>query len=376
MHLTITTLVVSDDAKHAKKFWTHTNTLRRRYPSTELAMLPIEDLDDPNNTISIWSNVAAADIVVCLISEEFLTALDDLTDAQSGNNLIRDEIVAKRQDPQFRIIPVILNQCTWDNGTVFARLQALPYRGTIKQMNTDEAWCNVAQRIEDVMKSLYKQYQQGATQQPQAVLPQPKTTTSIAPSFCRKCGDPLPANATYCTCGTTVTVKHSISVPTRSAPIQQVVSTPTQATKQAFILVYSSKDKTIAEECLRQLKTWGIDIIDSLDIAPGSLLREAFKSKMQKAAGVIFLVSADLINDMWEDERLSVQTQARIQTPQTLLADSYMVIIRPCHYDNLFVGAQQPQVIFSVDGKPITSSKRKEESWFALGQQLQAQLTS
>lgn len=371
MHLTITTLAVSDNAKHSKKFWTHTSTLRRRYPSTELAMLPIEDLSDPNNSISIWSNAQAADIVICLISEEFLTALDDLTDPV-GNNLIRDELQAKRNDPQFRIIPVILSTCTWDTETVFARLRPLPYRKTIKQMDLDEAWCEVASGIEDVMKAMQKQYQQ--TPQPPVVSPQPKTTAHIASasSYCRKCGDPLPTSAIYCTCGTAVTTK-STSVSAFSAPIQRVVSMPSQSTKEAFILVYSSKDKVIAEECMKQLRTWGITITDSLNITAGALLRDVYKNQLQRAIGVIFLVSSDLINEMWGDERFSVQTQARMQTPQTMLANSYMVIIRPCYYENLFVGGQQPQIIHSVDNKPITSSKRREESWFTLGQQLQTQ---
>lgn len=374
MHLTITTLAVSDDAKHIKKYWTHTSTLRRKYPSTELAMLPIEPLDDPNNIVSIWSNVQAADIVVCLISEEFLATLDDLTDP-AGNNLITDEIAAKRRDPQFKVIPVVLRQCSWDDGTVFARLQALPRYKPVQQMQVDDAWCEIVQGITGIMESLRKQYQQGTAtqQQPQAISSQPKSTARIAPSFCRKCGDPLPTNASYCSCGSAVAVSQSASA--FSPPVQRVVSMPAQTTTDAFILIYSSKDKAIAEECMKQLKAWGINMIDSLNITPGALLREVYKNQLQRAVGVVFLVSVDLINEMWGDERFSVQTQARMQTSQTMLADSYMVIIRPCYYDNLFVGGQQPQVIHSVDNKPITSSKRREESWFVLGQYLQAQLT-
>jgi hypothetical protein len=359
MHTTITTLAVSDDAKHSKKFWTHTASLRRRYPATELTMLPIEDLDDPNNSISIWSNIQAADIVVCLISEEFLAALDDLTDT-TGNNLIRDELLSKRNDPQFRIIPVILSTCTWDTVPVFARLQALPRGKTVKQMDPDTAWCEVASGIENVMKAMQKQYQQ---------------------TFCKRCGDPLPANATYCHCGAarsstqppvqSFTNAYASSTTTRTITPQQ--STMALSTSKSILLLYSRRDKDLAQECLKVLRASGLPVIDGQEFTPGCQWRDVHKKRVCQASAIIFLLSSDFIVEFQSNDQSNAVALTGMALSQTLLANSYAVVIRYCAYEYAFSGTQ-PQMVLSVDSKPISVSKRREESWFMLGQEIKAQL--
>lgn len=373
MHLTITTLAISDDAKHSKKFWTHTATLRRRYPATELAMLPIEDLDDPNNMISIWSNVQAADIVVCLISEEFLAALDDLT--TTGNNLIPDELLKKRSDPEFRLVPIILSNCSWDDETVFTKLQALPRRQTVKQMQIDEAWVEVAQGIDAIMQSLQKQYQQAQVVQPQPTITvQPsKQTTHISLSFCRHCGDPLPANATYCRCGATFSFTNAYTSPTTTRTAIPQQPTFAQPAGSSILLMYSNRDKTIAQECLQALKTSGLSVIDGQNFVPGSQWRDVLKDRVHQASSVVFLLSSDFLAEYQSNDQYGVVSLTRMTVSPSLLASSYAIVIRYCAYDYAFSGPQ-PQLIFSVDGKPMSTSKRREESWFALGQQLQAQL--
>lgn len=382
MHTTITTLAVSDDAKHSKKFWTHMASLRRRYPSSELAMLPIEHLDDPNNSISIWSNVQAADIVVCLISEEFLVALDDLTDPV-GNNLIRDELLTKRNDPRFKLVPVILSTCSWDSGTVFARLQSVPWRKTIKQMDADTAWCEVTQGVEAVMQSLLKLYQAPIAQAPSAVAPttaQPsKQTAQISPSFCRRCGDPLPANANYCQCGAGVSstqqpVSSFINAydlhPTNTMMSQQPqVSTSAQPASTSILLVYSKQDKALAQEGMKILKSYGLPITDGQDFPAGCQWRDVLKKRVNQATTIVFLLSADMIGEYQSSDQSNVVALTRMAASPTLITNSYAVVIRYCAYDYAFPYIQ-PQIILSVDGKPISASKQREESWYALGQHL------
>lgn len=371
MHTTITTLAVSDDAKHIKKFWTHTATLRRRYPNSELTMLPIEHLDDPNNSISIWSNVQAADIVICLISEEFLAALDDLTDP-ANNNLIRDELLSKRHDPQFRLVPVILSNCSWDSGTVFARLQSMPWRKTIKQMDADTAWCEVAQGVEQVMKSL-QNLSQAPAAQPQGVskAQTSKQTTQISPLFCRRCGDPLPANASYCQCGASVSSTQQPVSAFVSAYVSQQPQVPISArpANKSILLVYSTQDKALAQEGIKILKSYGLPIVDSQDFPPGSQWRDVLRDRVRQASSVVFLLSSDFMAEYQSNDHYNVVALTRMALSSSLLASSYAVVIRYCAYDCAFTGVQ-PHIILSVDSKPIGASKKKEESWFALGRHL------
>jgi len=359
MHITVTPLAISKDKKQAERFTTCTAMLRRQYDASELTFMPIEYLDDPNNIVSIWSNIQAADIVVVLISEEFLVALDALTDMQSGNNLIRDEVVAKRDDPQFRVIPVILRACSWDeSGSIFKGRGATPRYGSIAENGSpDKTWLEVSQTLRAAIEAARKQDQ--ATPPPALT---PKVTTKVAPSYCRRCGSPLLANSTYCrSCGTEASVK-----PAPRQPKQSGIAS------SSVLLVYSIKDKSVVTQCCIHLRASGIQMIDSHAISPGST-REDFVVRMRQASCAVFLVSADLISEMYSTEYWCIPAIVRQEIPDAILAKSYMVVVKACYYDALFLGVQ-PQVVLAQDRKPFGSSRYQDESWLSLAQLIQANI--
>jgi hypothetical protein len=101
--------------------------------------------------IEIDENLEAADIVLLLVSDEFI-ASDYCWDKEMMRALERHDA------HEARVIPIILKPVDWRKAP-FARLQALPKDGRpiTKWSNRDEAWLDVAMgihRVADVLNEL------------------------------------------------------------------------------------------------------------------------------------------------------------------------------------------------------------------------------
>ena len=90
---------------------------------------------------AIDENLAAADIVLLLISADFINS-----DYCFGREMT--EAMKRYKEGGARIIPIILRPVDWQTAQ-FAKFQALPAdaRPITKWINRDEAWTNVAQGI-------------------------------------------------------------------------------------------------------------------------------------------------------------------------------------------------------------------------------------
>src|SRR6266571_356571 len=203
MHITLYPLAVSTDETAAKKFWTHSAMMRRAYPQSELTMLPIEYADDANNFTSIWANIDAADIVVVLLSGELLSALDDFVDQQTGINRILDALEAKREQKEYRLIPIRVRECSWnEDGSSFQKLVALPRSGApiAERSNQDSVWSEVIGEMRAVFKDV-----QAATLLPVSVPQAATPTTIITPAYCPRCSATINLNSRHCvSCGSQV----------------------------------------------------------------------------------------------------------------------------------------------------------------------------
>jgi hypothetical protein len=168
-----------------------------------LTVLLTEMADDPNLAISVWDNTVAADIVIFLVTEELLAALDDLT---TGDQ-IKQEIARKRTDPESRVVVVVLEECSWNEvGSPFQRLLGIPrIPGTAvnkpisKFANKDEAWAAVSKEIRQVIEGLHAKAQAVPTSHQGAVQP---TTATLMAGFCPRCSAPIIPGAAMChACG-------------------------------------------------------------------------------------------------------------------------------------------------------------------------------
>lgn len=180
MHVTLTPIAVHTDRSYSERFEVHCSGLLRRYGLQQLAIQPVQDALDSANTISIYADVQAADIVVALLSEDLLYALDMLTD-QLGNNLILSELEKKAQDTRYRVIPVILSPCSWDApNSLFWRRQRLPReKETVsKYKNRESAWREVMEGLRVVIEEM------------------------LSIPICPRCKQTAPLSRRYCSCGT------------------------------------------------------------------------------------------------------------------------------------------------------------------------------
>ena len=180
MPVKITQLGASEDSRYHKEFQKYATTWRRLYKS-RVELKPVNILD-PDTVIDAWANVQSADIVVLHISQNFVAALELLTDWQSGHNLVLDELTQQRQTKSSRIIPIILKPCTWLEIEVLKDLQPLPNREcTVSTFpgSADGAWVAVTGSIREVILEYL--------------------------SVCRRCGSSLADDALYCNdCGSEV----------------------------------------------------------------------------------------------------------------------------------------------------------------------------
>lgn len=111
----------------------------------------------------ILSRLKTADIILLLVSVEYLISLKEVND---GNNLMNESeielemanAVQRHTDGKARIIPVILRPCAWEDTPFFAKLQALPKakRGnSIKPVSMwtkrDEVYLEIARSIKEAI---------------------------------------------------------------------------------------------------------------------------------------------------------------------------------------------------------------------------------
>lgn len=101
---------------------------------------------------SIDENLEAAQIIILLVSDDFL-ASDYCYDIEMARAMERHD------SGEARVIPIILRPCDW-HGAPFGKLQALPKNAEpiTKWENVDEAFLNVAQGIRKVVKELAVNY--------------------------------------------------------------------------------------------------------------------------------------------------------------------------------------------------------------------------
>lgn len=97
----------------------------------------------------IRSNLESADIIVLLISSDFI--------ASDYCSSVEVELAMEKHEKGDSIVlPVIVRACDWQNGLPFSKLQALPERANpIKKWDDqDEAWDSVVTGIKDAVESL------------------------------------------------------------------------------------------------------------------------------------------------------------------------------------------------------------------------------
>lgn len=343
----MTVLADSRNAKIVERGRITLKGISRSFDPSELTIQGIEWLDDRNNMVSIWSDVQAADIVLAFISEELLDALDELTDMQSGNNLIAQELLAIRADKGRRLVPIVLADCTWnEDGSIFKGLVPLPRGRSLSAFaSRDDAWMLIAGGIRAVIKDIRNPPTKTTT------APTANSTTVVAPSLCPKCDAVLAPNATICrACGTT------FGQPQRVIP-QQAPTFPPASSRNGVLVVSSRKDDYFAVECIKHMQNAGLNVIDANKIAPGNGRDRDLTEKVACTRVTVLLVSSDYLNESFNSN--SIPAKIVKQLPRT--KPIYAVIIRPCFYDGSLPDFSTE--ILSTDGKPIGSSRCAEESW-------------
>ena len=97
----------------------------------------------------IRENLKSADIIVLLISSDFITS-----DYCFGVEV--KLAMEKHERGDSIVLPVIVRACDWENGLPFAKLQALPEKAkpVKKWDDQDDAWLSVVRGIRDRVKNL------------------------------------------------------------------------------------------------------------------------------------------------------------------------------------------------------------------------------
>lgn len=96
---------------------------------------------------SIRQQLAAADIIVLLVSARFL-ATKYIWEVEIS------KAMQKHEQGEAKVIPIILNHCDWTD-TPFSKLNALPRKGTpiADYDNKDKAWNEIVQSLKKVLES-------------------------------------------------------------------------------------------------------------------------------------------------------------------------------------------------------------------------------
>ena len=139
------------DEEYLLQFSTQIGTLKRNLGVVEWhdqTILAGKDLDE-----EIQKNMEQADIIVLLLSSDFLDSNSCLDELDKALSLWRDGKTA--------VIPIILRKCQWkdhiseDHGTELAKLLALPKDGSPIDHwdNPDDAWMSVYEGIKKVVIS-------------------------------------------------------------------------------------------------------------------------------------------------------------------------------------------------------------------------------
>jgi hypothetical protein len=99
---------------------------------------------------SISSNLANADIILLLVSIDFINST-------YCYDVELDKALELHASGKSKVIPIILRSCIWAH-TPFAKFQALPKdaRAVVAWPNADEALTNIAEGIELIAKDLLK----------------------------------------------------------------------------------------------------------------------------------------------------------------------------------------------------------------------------
>ena len=110
---------------------------------TDLEINPGDEWDK-----EISKSLDSAEIVLLLISIDFINS-------EYCYDVELQQAIARHQEKQTRVIPVILRPCMWKH-TPFAKFQALPNnaKAVITWQNQDDALSNVAERVYKIAKEI------------------------------------------------------------------------------------------------------------------------------------------------------------------------------------------------------------------------------
>ncbi len=318
-----------------------------------LEFFPVEYLDDPNNIMSLWSNVGSADMVLCLESAALLRTFEKYHNEQS--TLVEDALQNRKADGGL-IIPIVLTPCEWDQpGHVCHKLGALPQdRPISKYSDSDDAWHDVALGLRSIAENTALTSKNPTLPYQNSVA---RNTQVVSPPFCNRCGDRLDPGSVYCvSCGT------------------QIVPKPARNRAIGVLFSYAPYDLALVQECRKFLEAPGINIrvFDEKDVISGSGLPGWVVSKLPQIDAVIYFTDADLIALSSTYNRVSILSQTFTDIPDTILEKSYKVILRPC-MDDYFLPIV-PNTIMTLDGREFASSRNREASWKAFAKQLKNDL--
>lgn len=130
--LKITTLAVSQDKTFVSEYWKFAILLRRTYKQ-QLTMQSVFYIDE----CSIEdAHLQSADIVIILLSQNFLINLDET---------IEEALQTKK------MIPIILKPCTWKDGYVFSRSLQVLDNPVSKYSDKDDAWFAITAQLERIV---------------------------------------------------------------------------------------------------------------------------------------------------------------------------------------------------------------------------------